>query len=119
MSSTNQKTTDMPNDTDTPENPQPPSSRSPSTLCSPLLIIKVKRWEYEITEADKFMDNGACVQLLTQSKQRGSWARKITSKLSKQAIKQISRFKRIPHEHPNAVGAQVFSLESSQDQARR
>jgi hypothetical protein len=88
------------------------SEALPLTNCSPLLIIKVKRWEYEITESDKFMDNGACVQLLTQSKQRDSWSRRITPKLSKQAIKQISRFERIPHEHPNSVGVQVFSLEN-------
>ncbi len=96
-----------------PDAQQPSDKGLDDAICSPLLIIKVKRWEYKITGDDKFVDNGACVQLLTQSKQRDSWGRKIVPKLSKQAIKRISRFKRIPHKNPNAVGAQVFSLENT------
>lgn len=89
--------------------------RLTAPICSPFLSIKVKRWEYEITERDKFLDNGACVQLLTQGKQRDSWGRKITPILSKKAINQIGKFKRVPCEYPGLLGVNVFSLENISD----
>ena len=94
----------------TPKLKQGDSSGSPTLACSPLLIIKVKRWEYEITEADMFLDNGVCIQLLTQAKQKGSWARKVTPILSKRAIIQIGRFKHIERMNKYGEGSRVFSL---------
>ena len=76
-----------------------------------LTSIQVKRHEYNITTADRFLDNGVCVQLLTQAKQWGEW-HKVTPVLSKRAIKEIGRFKRIQHPHNYGSGVEVFSLQN-------
>jgi len=75
------------------------------------MILKIKRHEYEITSKDLFMDNGACVQLLTQSKEKADWGRKRTPVLSKRTVKEISKFKRIQKKHNYHAGVEVFSLE--------
>lgn len=74
-----------------------------------ILSLKIGRHEYSITEADRFMDNGACVQLLTQSKQFGDWDW-MTPRLSKRAIKDIDRFERVYHLHKRGDYVKVFSL---------
>jgi len=73
--------------------------------------LKIKRHEYEITEKDIFMDNGACIQLLTQSKERGDWGRRPTPKLSKRAIIKINKFEKIPVESKTKPSwCKLFSL---------
>lgn len=60
--------------------------------------LKIGRHTYEVTSKDVFLDNGSCVQLKTQSKEK-----KISNfdayppcpKLSKAAIKKISKFDKI------------------------
>ena len=76
-----------------------------------MITIKIKRNEYEITFADKFMDNGHCVQLLTQSKEKSNWGRRPTPVLSKKAIKEISKYKRIQVEHTWGNRVEVFYLD--------
>ena len=72
--------------------------------------LKIGRDEYEITNKDLFMDNGACVQLMTQAKRYGDWGRKITPMLSKKAIKEIDKYGRIQRDHKYGESVQVFSI---------
>lgn len=64
-----------------------------------ITTIKIRNNVYVITGQDRFMDNGACVQLITQ---RGPWAgwSHAAIVLTKKAIKHISAFERI--EMPNS-----------------
>jgi len=55
-------------------------------------IIKIGRHEYDIQVGDKFLDNGACVQLLTQSKEKCEWGKKTSPVLSKKVWKQVLEF---------------------------
>ena len=61
-----------------------------------MITLKIGRHEYQITEKDTFMDNGACVLLITQSKEKSDWGRRPHPVLSKRAIKEISKFERSP-----------------------
>ncbi len=73
--------------------------------------LKIGRYEYEIDERDKFLDNGACVQLLTQSKEVDSWGRpRAFPKLSKALAKKISKYNKIDREHGYSEGCRVFSI---------
>jgi hypothetical protein len=55
--------------------------------------LKIGRHIYEITPEDRFMDNGACVMLLTQSKEKQTSPWHINSpRLSKKAIKEIDKY---------------------------
>ena len=72
--------------------------------------LKIKRHEYDIDSGDSFMDNGACVQLLTQSKEKSGWGRRPNPVLSKKAIKEISKYDHIYHEHNYSSGVKIFSL---------
>lgn len=76
-----------------------------------MIKMKVGRHEYEIDSSDEFMDNGACVQLLTQSKELSDWGRRPNPVLSKRAVKEISRFSRIQKEHSYDTTVEVFSLD--------
>lgn len=75
--------------------------------------LKIGRHKYVITENDSFMDNGACVQLLTQSEENSSWGHRPNPVLSKKAIKEISVFKRVDKDHGYSTSVQVFSLKLS------
>lgn len=75
-----------------------------------ITVIKVKQHEYEITEKDRFMDNGHCVQLLTQNKQYDKWGKAANPVLSKRVIKEMSAFNRIRHEHDYGCQVTIFSL---------
>jgi hypothetical protein len=77
-----------------------------------LITIKIGRYEYEITFEDVFMDNGACVQLLTQSKENPHCGRRPNPVLSKRVVKEISSFKRIQKKHNYGLGVNVFSLKT-------
>ena len=72
--------------------------------------LKIGRYEYTITSKDEFIDNGICVQLLTQSKEKSTWGRRPNPILSKRAIKQINEFTRIQHKHSYMNDTQVFAL---------
>lgn len=75
-----------------------------------MLTLKIGRNEYAITKDDSFMDNGSCVQLLTQSKEPISWGRQPHPVLSKIATKEIKAFPRMQNEHSYGDKVQVFSL---------
>lgn len=76
-----------------------------------MIVIKIGRNEYYITSLDEFMDNGACVQLLTQSKERSNWGRKPNPVLSKRAVKEVSAYKRVQKSHAYGASVEIFSLE--------
>ena len=77
-----------------------------------LLTIKCGRYEYVITERDLFMDNGACVQLLSQ---RGPWSNwsYTTPILSKREIKRIGKFHHVQRPHSYGASVKVFSLQNN------
>jgi len=79
------------------------------------MILKIKRNEYTITEKDRFLDNGVCVQLLTQSKERGTWGGKPYPVLSKRAVAEIDKYERINEVENNFHGMKsvTFSLSLS------
>lgn len=74
-----------------------------------MIDLKIGRNTYQITPSDKFMDNGACVQLLTQSKEVPVWGQRTRPVLSKRAIKEIDKFKRIEKQRDGQM-AYTFSL---------
>jgi hypothetical protein len=73
--------------------------------------LKIGRNLYQITEDDIFIDNGACVQLLSQSKEKSRWGRRPNPRLSKRAIKEISYFDRVDRKHNYSTDVSVFSLD--------
>ncbi len=76
-----------------------------------MIILKIGRNSYEITANDQFMDNGLCVQLLSQSKEKSVWGKRAHPLLSKKAIKTIDGYDRIQHDHGyNKETVQVFGL---------
>jgi hypothetical protein len=75
-----------------------------------MIIVRIGRHEYEITGQDQFMDNGSCVQLLTQSKETPNWGYRPSPTLSKRAIKEIDRFAKKIHKHEFGERGKVFSL---------
>lgn len=73
--------------------------------------LKIGRNEYEITAQDVFLDNGSCIQLLTQSKEQlVKWGHRPNPKLSKRAMREIESCERIPVDHKYGAGVQVFTL---------
>jgi len=74
------------------------------------LKLKIGRNEYVITCSDIFMDNGACVQLMTQSKERSGWRGSPPPILSQKAIKLINKYDHLPQEDNYNTGAELFSL---------
>ncbi len=75
-----------------------------------MINLKIGRNEYEITSNDEFMDNGSCVQLLTQSKERCNWGRQPNPVLSKKAISEINKFEKVQREHSYSSKVKLFSL---------
>jgi hypothetical protein len=73
---------------------------------SNFITLKIKRNEYKITADDEFMDDGLCIQLLTQS----SWGSRYRPVLSKRAVKEIAIFERIKRSHRYGESVSVFSL---------
>ena len=73
--------------------------------------LKIGRHEYDITTADLFMDNGACIQLITQSKEKSNYGRKPLPVLSKKAINQISKYPKIKKKHKYPDYVTIFSLD--------
>lgn len=61
------------------------------------MILKIGKHIYDITEKDLFLDNGCCVQLLSQSKEKAQkWDRERPRPIvNKKVIKQIMPFKKV------------------------
>jgi hypothetical protein len=79
----------------------------------PSITLKIKRHEYKITEKDEFLDNGSCIQLLTQSNEYDRWSQESTPKLSQKMAKEITRYERIPRKGRYKTRYSVFSLKLS------
>ena len=74
--------------------------------------LKIGRNIYTITDKDEFMDNGNCVQLLTQSKELSQWGRRSNPVLSKKTIKEIEKYKKTFIDHAYRSKVYVFRLSS-------
>lgn len=75
-----------------------------------MLELKIGRHVYQITDKDRFMDNGKSVQLLTQSKEKSDWGRQPNPILSKIAIKEIDKYERNQHKNKYIGNVQLFNL---------
>lgn len=75
-----------------------------------MIELKIGRHKYAITESDKFMDNGRCVQLMTQSLESPVMGCRSDPVLSKRAVKEISNYDRrqLPHGYSDKVT--IFNL---------
>jgi len=78
-----------------------------------LTSIKIKRHVYNITESDRFMDNGCCVQLMTQTRENATWGRPPLPVLSKREVKRIGAFSRVEVPHQYGKHVSVFKLQNS------
>jgi len=75
--------------------------------------MKIGRHEYEIIKGDKFLDNGSCVQLLTQSKETSTWGHTPNPVLSKKAVKEL---KKMDYEKSNFADTEdifVYTIKAS------
>lgn len=81
--------------------------------------LKIGKYEYDITEADKFLDNGACVQLLTQSKEKIKRydSRPPSPKLSLTLIQKIKKMELIQRPVPAHLMShcRIFSIRIKED----
>lgn len=76
-----------------------------------MIKVKIGRAEYEITKADRFMDNGACVQLLTQNKNScDNWGRAASPVLSKKLVAELDNFGRVQVAHKYGHGVHIYRL---------
>ncbi len=75
------------------------------------IVLKIGRKVYEISDEDVFMDNKACIQILSQNKE-GSFPQlgKVALLLTKKAIKQINKYDRIPRKNRYGSDVEIFSL---------
>ena len=72
--------------------------------------IKVKGNEYDITRDDRFMDNGACIQLLTQSQEPIFHQERPHPVLPQRVVKEITKYERVDVTH-RSERVSVFSLD--------
>jgi len=79
--------------------------------------MKIGRYEYELKKGDKFLDNGACVQLITQSKEKVEWGHAATPKLSKAAIKKLNKMPNIKkYKSTRYTGCFIYEVTETQDE---
>lgn len=74
-----------------------------------LVSLKIGRNGYEITENDRFLDNGACVMIVTQRAPNRGW-RSFNPVMTKKALREISAFERVSRPSRFGEGCTVFSL---------
>ena len=72
--------------------------------------MKIKKHEYRISSSDRFMDNGSCIQLLTQSMEPSVYGSRPHPVLSKKNINEIYGIKKKHHKYPTLNNALIFSL---------
>lgn len=81
-----------------------------TTKTRPVLIsLRIGRRTYDITEADRFLDNGACVHILTQVRRQLVWSIEHQI-MTKKALREIAHFTRVEHPHKFQGNCVVFSL---------
>jgi hypothetical protein len=74
--------------------------------------LKIGRHEYEITGKDKFLDNGKCIQLMTQNKNnRDAWGRASAPVLSQKAIRELLKYDRVGISHKHGEWIKMFRLD--------
>lgn len=78
-----------------------------------MINLKIGRNLYEITEEDRFLDNGVCVQLVTQSKEKSDFGHRPAPTLSKTANDEISKFQKVFLSHHYGDGCKLFTLRSA------
>jgi hypothetical protein len=71
--------------------------------------LKIGRDTYQITENDRFLDNGACVQLVTQ---KGRWENYSYKNivLTQKAVREISKFEKVYLSYGGIVDCKLYSL---------
>jgi|TARA_R110000851_G_scaffold103941_1_gene221323 hypothetical protein len=74
-----------------------------------IVKLKISRYQYSITRKDRFLDNGKCVQLISQSQEKLVWGIRSTPVLSKRAVQEISKLMRV--DVVNETGYQLFSVD--------
>ena len=74
-----------------------------------LIVLKIRKEEYNITEKDKFLDNGKCIQIMTKKGPFRGW-NYTTPLLTKKMEKEISKLNKVYHEHKHGTMCKVFSL---------
>lgn len=72
--------------------------------------VKINRKEYEITTDDRFLDNGVCLQLLTQSKEKTIRFWQATPRLPKCLANKIMKLKLIDVKHNYGSRCRVFYI---------
>lgn len=78
--------------------------------------LKIGRHTYKITHEDRFLDNKACVMLMTQSREKCEKFQTVPPRpiLSKGAIKKIEQFSKVQYEYKSYLGNEglnYFGLE--------
>lgn len=76
-----------------------------------MIKLKINGHTYQITSADKFLDNGVRVFLVSQSLEPMEWGKKPEPMLSKEAERTISMFDRVQHDHKFNSNVTVFNLD--------
>lgn len=75
------------------------------------ITLKIGRHEYDITSNDTFMDNGACVQLTSQSQEKVQLGGgRCNPVLSQRALKEIAGIERMQLQHGYGDSVKIFSL---------
>ena len=72
--------------------------------------LKLGRNFHEITKADRFLDNGLCVQLLKAKPMKVRYGEKDTMTLKQGDLEHLAKFGQITHGHHEYRGCKVFSL---------
>ncbi len=75
-----------------------------------MVELKIGKHKYKITSNDEFMDNGACIQLISQSKELTSCGHCPHPVLPKAAVKAINKFKRNQLQHGYGDTVEIFTL---------
>ena len=72
--------------------------------------LKIGRHTYDITTDDRFMDNGSCMQLLTQSMEKLDWGHRPSPTPSIKAQRLINSFEKTNVEYRHGGLVAEFSI---------
>ena len=75
-----------------------------------MIELKIGKNNYKISEQDKFLYNGHCTQLMTQSKEKVHFGQRALPILSQENIKQIEQYEKVGLPHTYFKGCRFFSL---------
>lgn len=78
--------------------------------------MKIGRHVYSITESDRFLDNDACVQLLTQSKENSERGHRPNPALSKKMAKKLKKITLIEYPYYSTyANCRLYGIPSGMD----